>query len=190
MVQDLPINRWLPSNRFVRALSSGWQSFGLVTLTSGLPFTVYSGIQQTGAGSIGADRPDQIGSPDLSTSRPVREDYFGLGSNNASFFSVPINVSGGTGPNQGVFGTLGRDTFRGPRFHNFDVSLLKETPLGRERVKLSVSGRVLQRFQYRELRIAREHRDGSRLWCHQSYRRNFASNPVFTQAALLTPVLR
>jgi len=136
MVQDLPIDRWLPSNRFVRGLTSGWQSFGLVTLTSGLPFTVYSGTQQTGAGSTGADRPDQIGSPKLSTSRTVREDYFGLGANNASFFSVPIDVPGGTGPNQGVFGTLGRDTFRGPAFHNFDVSLLKETPLGRERVKL------------------------------------------------------
>jgi hypothetical protein len=49
---------------------------------------------------------------------------------------VPINVPGGTGPSQGVFGTLGRDTFRGPAFHNLDVSLLKETPLGRESVKL------------------------------------------------------
>ncbi len=66
----------------------------------------------------------------------MREDYFGLGANNASFFSVPINAPGGTGPNQGLFGTLGRDTFRGPPFHNFDVSLLKETPLGRESVKL------------------------------------------------------
>src|ERR1039458_9366350 len=132
MVQDLPINRWLPSNRFVRALSSGWQSFGLVTLTSGLPFTVYSGIQQTGAGSIGADRPDQIGSPDLSTSRPVREDYFGLGSNNASFFYIPIDVPGGTGPNSGVFGTLGRNTFRGPALRNFDMALIKDTRMGNQ----------------------------------------------------------
>ena len=29
------------------------------TITSGSPFTVYSGIQQTGAGTIGADRPDE-----------------------------------------------------------------------------------------------------------------------------------
>ena len=136
LVQDLPINRWLGPNRFVRALTSGWQSFGVLTLTSGLPFTVYSGIQQTGAGSIGADRPDQIGTPNLSTSRTVREDYFGLGADNASYFSIPIDVPGGTGPNEGVFGTLGRDTFRGPAFHNFDVSLLKETPLGHESVKL------------------------------------------------------
>jgi hypothetical protein len=60
----------------------------------------------------------------------VREDYFGLGSNNASYFSIPINVTGGTGPNQGRFGTLGRNTFRGPGFHNFDMSLIKNTPIG------------------------------------------------------------
>ncbi len=136
VVQDLPIDRWLPSNRFVRAVASGWQSYGVLTLTSGQPFTVYSGIQQTGAGSIGADRPDQVGQPQLSTSRAVREDYFGLGANNASFFSIPIGVPGGTGPNEGVFGTLGRDTFRGPPFHNFDVALLREIPVGHEAVKL------------------------------------------------------
>jgi hypothetical protein len=89
-----------------------------------------SGIQQTGVGANGADRPDQVGTPTLSTSRTVREDYFGLGSNNASYFSIPINVAGGTGPNQGRFGTLGRNTFRGPGFHNFDMSLIKNTPIG------------------------------------------------------------
>jgi hypothetical protein len=99
------------------------------TITSGLPFTVYSGVQQTGAGSIGADRPDQIGTPQLSASRTIREDYFGLGANNASYFAIPIGVAGGTGPNSGVFGTLGRDTFRGPGFHNFDFALIKTTPL-------------------------------------------------------------
>ena len=29
----------------------------------------------------------------------------------------------GTGPNQGRFGTLGRNTFRGPAFYNFDFAL-------------------------------------------------------------------
>ena len=136
LAQDLRIDRWLPSNRWVHAVASGWQSYGVLTLTSGSPFTVYSGIQQTGAGSAGADRPDQLGQPQFSTSRAVREDYFGLGAHNASYFSIPIGVPGGTGPNQGVFGTLGRDTFRGPPFHNFDVALLKEIPVHRESVKL------------------------------------------------------
>jgi hypothetical protein len=68
--------------------------------------------------------------PQLSTSRTVREDYFGLGENNASFFSVPVDVPGGTGPNRGRFGTLGRSTFRGPGFRNFDLSVIKNTAIG------------------------------------------------------------
>jgi hypothetical protein len=91
---------------------------------------VYSGIQQTGAGAGGADRPDLVSMPHFSTSRAVRDDYFGLGANNASFFNIPINVPGGTGPNQGVFGTLGRDTFRGPGYHDFDFAMIKDTPFG------------------------------------------------------------
>src|SRR5260221_10679479 len=92
---------------------------------------VFSGVQQTGVGAGGADRPDQIGKPDLSTSRSIREDYFGLGVNNSSFFSIPIGVAGGTGPNSGRFGTLGRDTFRGPGYKDFDFSLIKDTSFGR-----------------------------------------------------------
>jgi len=99
-------------------------------LMTGAPFSVFSGIQQTAAGANGADRPDAIGTPVLSTSRTVREDYFGLGDRNSSLFTIPINVAGGTGPNRGRFGTLGRDTYRGPAFHNFDFSLIKNTPIG------------------------------------------------------------
>jgi len=142
LVQELPFDRWWRPNR----LTSGWQLFGLSSFISGLPFTVYSGIQQTGAGSNGADRPDQMGRPDLSTSRTVREDYFGLGAANASLFSIPINIPGGTGPNQGRFGTLGRDTFRGPMLHNVDISLIKETPLVREALKLQFRAEIFNVF--------------------------------------------
>src|SRR4029077_6649499 len=103
----------------------------ITTLTSGAPFTVYSGGQQTGVGAGGIDRPGQGAQPDFSTSRQVREDYFGRGADNDSFFSIPINVPGGTGPNHGRFGTLGRNTFRGPAFTDFDVALIKDTPFGR-----------------------------------------------------------
>ncbi len=105
-----------------------WTSFGpsaarstvdgrllsITSASSGSPFTIYSGVQQTGVGANGVDRPDLIEMPKLSTSREARQDYFGRGADNGSFFSIPINVAGGTGPNHGVFGTMGRNTFRGP----------------------------------------------------------------------------
>jgi hypothetical protein len=128
----------LASVQFLRPVSrkvtGGWELLSISSLSSGAPFTVYSGIQQTGAGSNGVDRPDQIATPQLSTARQNREDYFGQGVNNATaFFSIPIHVPGGTGPNQGVFGTLGRNSFRGPAYYDFDFALIKDTPFGRRR---------------------------------------------------------
>jgi hypothetical protein len=129
LFQDLHADRVPLLRPLGKKLTAGWQLLGIGTIMSGLPFTVYSGVQQTGVGSSNTDRPDQIGIPDLSTSRKVREDYFGLGADNTSFFYVPINVPGGTGPNHGTFGTLGRNTFRGPGLHNLDIALIKDTPL-------------------------------------------------------------
>jgi hypothetical protein len=128
-----------------RKLTAGWELLSISTLASGSPFTVYSGIQQTGAGSNGVDRPDQIADPRLSTARKVRVDYFGEGANNgADYFSIPIHVAGGTGPNQGRFGTLGRDTFRGPAFYDYDFAMIKDTPFGSRR-----SGAELVDLQFR-----------------------------------------
>jgi hypothetical protein len=116
-------------------LTKGWQFLNITTLTTGSPFTVFSGVQQTGVGLGGGDRPDLISMPHFSTGRAVRDDYFGRGSiegvnENASFFNIPIGIPGGTGPKQGRFGTLGRDSFRGPDFHDFDFALIKDTPFG------------------------------------------------------------
>jgi hypothetical protein len=129
--QNLPFDRLAFLRPVPNAITRGWQILNITTITSGSPFSVYSGIQQTGAGAGGTDRPDLVAKPDFSTSRAIREDYFGLGANNSSFFSIPINVPGGTGPNGGRFGTLGRNTFRGPAFHNFDIALIKDTSFGR-----------------------------------------------------------
>lgn len=130
LLQDLPLDRVFLLRALGKRFTSGWQLMNVTTLMSGLPFGIYSGIQQTGAGFYNADRPDQIAQPVLSTNRTVREDYFGMGASNSSFFSIPVNVAGGSGPNRGRFGTLGRNTYRGPAFHNFDFALIKDTPLG------------------------------------------------------------
>ncbi len=117
-----------------RKATRGWELLNISSLSSGSPFTIYSGVQQTGYGSSGADRPDQIATPHLSTTRRNREDYFGQGANNAAdYFSIPIQIPGGTGPNQGRFGALGRNSFRGPAFYDLDFALIKDTPFGRRR---------------------------------------------------------
>ncbi|MBW4026990.1 MAG: TonB-dependent receptor [Acidobacteria bacterium] len=133
LAQDLHLESVSFLRPVYRKVTAGWELLSISTITSGAPFTIYSGIQQTGVGSMGVDRPDQIATPQLSTARKKREDYFGRGADNASYFSVPIHVPGGTGPNQGRFGTLGRDTFRGPAYYDYDFSLIKDTPFGARR---------------------------------------------------------
>jgi Carboxypeptidase regulatory-like domain/TonB dependent receptor-like, beta-barrel/TonB-dependent Receptor Plug Domain len=130
VIEFLPLERVRFLRPLGRTVTNGWQILNITTLSSGPPFTVLSGIQQTGVGAGGTDRPDLVETPGFSTSRSIRADYFGRGANNASFFSIPLNVPGGTGPNHGRFGTLGRDTFRGPGFHNFDIALIKDTSFG------------------------------------------------------------
>ena len=129
-IQLLPFDRVGFLRPLGRTLTSGWQFLNITTLMSGPPFTIYSGVQQTGVGAGGTDRPDLVTTPHFSTGRTVRSDYFGRGEDNASFFNIPIDVPNGTGPNHGRFGALGRGTFRGPGFHNFDVALIKDTPFG------------------------------------------------------------
>jgi len=130
LIQRLPLEHVDFLRSLGKTLTKGWQILDITTLTTGPPFTVYSGIQQTGVGAGGTDRPDLVAMPDFSTSRVVREDYFGKGAANSSFFVIPINVPGGTGPKQGRFGTLGRNTFRGPGFRDFDLALIKDTAFG------------------------------------------------------------
>ena len=152
IAQDLQLERVQGLRAVSRKATAGWELLSITSISSGSPFTVFSGIQQTGAGALGADRPDQIARPHLSTARQNRQDYFGQGANNASaFFSIPIHVPGGTGPNQGRFGTLGRNTFRGPASYNFDFALIKDTPLGRrpsgaERVDLQFRSEFFNLF--------------------------------------------
>ncbi len=134
LAQDMHLESVPLLHAVSRKFTDGWELLSISSISSGSPFTVQSGIQQTGAGSNGVDRPDQIAKPQLSTARAERQDYFGQGADNAAdFFSIPIHVVGGTGPNQGLFGALGRNTFRGPAFYNYDFAFIKDTPFGRRK---------------------------------------------------------
>ena len=75
-----------------------------------------------------------------------------MGASNAStYFNIPVHIAGGTGPNHGRFGTLGRDTFRGPAYYDFDFAMIKDTPFGRrpsgaERIDLQFRGEFFNLF--------------------------------------------
>jgi hypothetical protein len=99
--------------------------------------------------------------------RKNRQDYFGMGAANAStYFDIPTHIAGGTGPNQGRFGTLGRNTFRGPAYYSYDFALIKDTPFGRR-----ASGAERMDLQFRG-----------------EFFRHFAADSIVTQAYLLIEI--
>jgi hypothetical protein len=145
LAQDLHMDSAKLLRPIPRKATAGWELLSISSISSGAPFTVYSGIQQTGYGSTGSDRPNQIAVPRLSTARQNRQDYFGQGANNGTaFFSIPINLPGGSGPNSGIFGTLGRNSFRGPAYYDYDFALIKTTAFGRRK-----SGAEFMDLQFR-----------------------------------------
>jgi hypothetical protein len=123
---DLPFGkggRYLANNGWISTMLSGWQSFGIVTLQSGRPFTValLADIDNSGTGrsilGFGAnDRPNIVGDPRLDERSPER--WF-----NAAAFAFPA---------PGTFGNVGRNTLDGPGYQNVNVSLLKNTSLSEQ----------------------------------------------------------
>jgi hypothetical protein len=127
-------------NPISRKVTGGWELLSISSISSGSPFTVYSGIQQTGYGSNGVDRPDQIGKP-ASLHRPQRsaKTTSAAAQQRQTTSPSPSTSPAAPAPTQGRFGTLGRNTFRGPAYYDYDFALIKDTPFGAARAEPSSS---------------------------------------------------
>lgn len=115
-VWELPVGK--TGSRVADAILRNWQTNGIVSLRSGLPFNVLTGLDRQFTG-MGSQRPDLV-SPDaeLPGSRSRGEQvarYF-----NTSAFA--LNEIGRPG-------TAGRNILRGPGYANVDFSLFKNIPL-------------------------------------------------------------
>ena len=109
---ELPIGKgksYLNSNRAVDLVLGGWQLGGIVSLQTGLPFTVNSGGGITNAG--GADRPNRIADGNLPAGQQSIDRWFDL----AAFAVQP----------QFTYGNSGRNILDGPGNKNLDLSLAK-----------------------------------------------------------------
>ena len=138
---DLPFGkgrRYLANNGWLSTVLGGWQSFGIVTLQSGRPFTValLSDIDNSGTGrsilGFGAnDRPNVTGDPSLGQRSPER--WF-----NTNAFSFPA---------PGRFGNVGRNTLDGPNYQNVNVALIKNTSVS-EQMKLQLRAEFFNLFNH------------------------------------------
>jgi hypothetical protein len=101
----------------LNALFGGWQVAGILTLRSGIPFTVTTSGGITNAG--GSDRPNRIGDGTLSSDQRSIDRWFDL-----SAFKVQP---------QYTYGNSGRNILFGPGLTNIDFLLGKSFPLGEKR---------------------------------------------------------
>jgi hypothetical protein len=129
---------YLADDGWLSTVLSGWETFGIVTLQSGRPFTValLSEIDNSGTGrSIlgfgNNDRPNVVGNSELSNSTTQR--WF-----NTDAFAFPA---------PGTFGNAGRNILEGPGFQNVNASLVKNTALT-ERVNLQFRAEAFNLFNH------------------------------------------
>jgi hypothetical protein len=109
---ELPFGKgktWLSQGGVVNAVLGGWQVASLVTMRSGIPYTVVTSGGISNAG--GADRPNRIGSGNLSDGQQSIDHWF----DTSAFVVQP----------QFTYGNAGRNILFGPNLRNLDLSLSK-----------------------------------------------------------------
>ncbi len=119
---ELPFGRgkaFLNHGGLVDAVFGGWQVASLLSMRSGIPFTVVTSGGITNAG--GADRPNRLGDGNLSSSQQSIYHWF-----DTSAFTVQ---------QQYTYGNAGRNILVGPNARNLDLSLSKSFAIT-ERVRL------------------------------------------------------
>ncbi len=92
-------------------LVEGWQLSGILTQSTGLPFSVYDGADDVGYAGSGNPRPNYVAGCDVNT-RTVHQWF------NPACFSIQA---------PGTLGNVGRDTVIGPGLAQLDVALVKDT---------------------------------------------------------------
>jgi len=112
-------------------LIAGWQLSGIVAASTGLPFTVFQGVDTLGWGNgVVNPRPNLVGEQST-TGNPGR--YF----NPANYTLAPV----------GTYGNSPRLGLRGPNFNNTDVSVIKDTKI-KENVALQFRAEFFNLFNH------------------------------------------
>jgi hypothetical protein len=133
---DLPFGK--NAQGWEKGLLGGWQTYGVVTMQSGRPFTValLSDIDNSNTGrsnlGFGAnDRPNLVGTAKLDNPTPER--WFNT---NAFQFAAPFS-----------FGNAGRNVLEGDGYQNVNFSLVKNTAL-KENLNLQLRAEFFNLFNH------------------------------------------
>jgi hypothetical protein len=104
-----------------------WQLAPIVRATTGAPFNVTTGIDNS-LTAVNNDRPDFVGGAVYTGAKPLA---------NAALSPTIINASAFRANAIGSFGNLGRNAFIGPKFFNVDATLSRRFPI-RDRLDMQL----------------------------------------------------
>ncbi|HXW06382.1 MAG TPA: TonB-dependent receptor [Vicinamibacterales bacterium] len=121
-----------PPSGMAKAIFGGWQATGVLIAQSGTPFTVFCQGRafapiRDGSGAIVGNSGCDYNADGLQFDRP-NVPSFGdsrSGLSNDDFLNGIFQASDFPTPAPGSAGTLGRNTFRGPRYFNVDFALIR-----------------------------------------------------------------
>jgi hypothetical protein len=101
----------------LRLIAGGWSINSIVAFWSGVPLTITSGVDNARTGT-GGQRAVQVGDP-----------YFEEDRTRSQIINEWLRKSAFAQNALGTFGTLGRNSFRGPGYATVDISLAKAFPI-------------------------------------------------------------
>ncbi|MFY9907979.1 MAG: TonB-dependent receptor [Terriglobales bacterium] len=134
----------IPEAHSLHLVSGGWSISGVVSLVTGMPFSVldYDNFNNTGESY---ERPDLVGNPFAGSSGPANYLHLSAFAASCNWNASDMGCDPIT-PNY-HFGTSARNGFYGPHYRNFDFSLNKDTKLT-ERVSMQLRADFFNLFNH------------------------------------------
>jgi hypothetical protein len=140
---------WLKDsgNRAARMVLGGWQVSGIFDTQSGQPFTIRTGVDTNGIGTAAPARPN-LNAGGAFTQDAVSNDLrtFVSPINGTGRYITTLNAAGIPLANSSnIFGNLGRNTLRGPKFSNWNLATFKNFAIT-ERWKVQLRADFINAF--------------------------------------------
>jgi hypothetical protein len=121
------------TNRYLTAAVNNWQLSPLIHIQDGAPLFVTLGVDNS-LTDVGHDRPNVFNKSLVYTGKKILS---GVAANGEYLSPVSVGAFGtaGVGTPTGTYGDEGRNEFRGPKYFQFDTSLVRTFSV-HERLKL------------------------------------------------------
>ena len=119
-----------------KALTHGWEVNSILKFQNGEPVNILTYLDNSGTGEF-EDRASITG-PAINSDRSIQQHAFAQYLNPSSFAE----------PALGTYGNLRRNQITGPGFEDVDLSLLKNTPIYKERVQMQFRVEMFNVFNH------------------------------------------